>query len=178
MSDNFSDLINNAAMNYSDFITDDHAGNEERIKQIPLKEIRPDPDQVRQKNNHGLYDFDDENSNQGNLKELVNSIKAIGVKQPIVVRPDPDNIDGSSEGPRYMIVIGERRYRACIKAGLSEIPAIIRNYTNVLEVQYDQISENIQRADLTTFEIAFFISKMRQSYLKLYGKKLSFWENL
>jgi len=78
------------------------------------------------------------------LKELSESIKQYGVIQPILVCPKKD---------RYMIVAGERRFRASKMAGLKKIPAIVKEYT---EQQIKEIAllENIQREDLNPIEIA------------------------
>lgn len=91
--------------------------------------IDPDPDQPR------TY-FSPEAH-----QELVGSVRQHGVIQPIVVRPHPGNED------RFMIIAGERRWRASIEAQLDEIPAIVRNLPPdvVLAIQ---LIENIQREDL------------------------------
>ncbi|MFC1985911.1 ParB/RepB/Spo0J family partition protein [Chloroflexota bacterium] len=77
------------------------------------------------------------------LDELSDSIKQVGVLEPIIVRP-------SSNGS-YEIVIGERRYRAAQQAGLDKIPAIIKEYPDE-EVMEINLIENIQRAELTAVE--------------------------
>ncbi len=78
------------------------------------------------------------------LQELSESIKEHGIIQPIVVR---------SNGKRYEIVVGERRYRAAKLAGLTEIPAIIKDLTEQ-EMMELAILENLQREDLTPIEEA------------------------
>lgn len=100
------------------------------------------------------------------LTELADSIKASGVHQPILMRPLPgsrlaDTFDlhfarfgnRTKDLPTYEIVAGERRYRACLQAGVSTIPSLIRDLTDhqVLEIQ---IIENLQRDDLSPLEEA------------------------
>jgi len=77
------------------------------------------------------------------LDELADSIRQVGLLEPIIVRPiDTD---------RYEVVVGERRYRAAQQAGLDKVPAIIADYTDeqVMEIN---LVENIQREDLTAVE--------------------------
>ncbi|GHD98242.1 chromosome partitioning protein ParB [Defluviimonas sp. 20V17] len=102
---------------------------------VPVERIRPNPDQPRR-------DFD-----RDALEELAESIRAKGVIQPLIVRPDP----GSAGN--YEIVAGERRWRAAQIAQLHEVPVLVRDFsdTEVLEVA---IIENIQRADLNPVEEA------------------------
>lgn len=84
---------------------------------------------------------------ESDLQELSDSIRLKGVIQPILVRPDPEK-DG-----HYQIIAGERRWRAARRAGLTELPAVIRDMDDreVLEVG---IIENVQRADLNPIEEA------------------------
>ncbi len=86
-------------------------------------------------------DFRDEE-----LAELAESIRAKGLVQPIIVRPDP-------AGSGYEIVAGERRWRAAQKAGLHSVPVIVRDL-NDREVLELAIIENVQRADLNAIEEA------------------------
>lgn len=88
------------------------------------------------------------------LSELTNSIRVHGVISPIIVVPS---------GDRYMIISGERRYRAAKKAGLLTIPAIVRNYT---KKEIDEISliENLQREDLNPIETAVAIKQLMTDY--------------
>ncbi len=83
------------------------------------------------------------------LAELAESIRAKGLVQPIIVRPDPE-FPGAA---RYEIVAGERRWRAAQKAGLHTVPVIVRDLTDkeMLELA---IIENVQRADLNAIEEA------------------------
>ncbi|MBL0887351.1 ParB/RepB/Spo0J family partition protein [Myceligenerans indicum] len=86
--------------------------------------------------------FDD-----GELDELVDSIKEIGVLQPIVVRPDPQ------DPGKYELIMGERRWRATQAAGLDTIPAIVRD-TEDGDMLRDALLENLHRAALNPLEEA------------------------
>ena len=98
---------------------------------LPLADIVPNPDQPRQ--------------NVGDLEELKASIEVKGVLEPILVRP--------TETGKFQIISGERRYRAAIKAGLTEIPCLEMNVSDseVLEIA---LIENLHRKDLTALEEA------------------------
>lgn len=82
----------------------------------------------------------------GNLEELICSIKEKGVLEPILVRP-------SQVGGRFMIISGERRYRASLAAGLTELPCIEMDVDDKAVAEIALI-ENLQRKDLTPFEEA------------------------
>lgn len=103
------------------------------INEIPLDQIEPNTNQPR-----SLFDDD-------KLQELANSIREIGIIQPITLRQTAEN--------RFQIIAGERRWRASQMAGLKAIPAYIRNMKdeNVMEAA---LVENIQREDLNPIEIA------------------------
>lgn len=108
-----------------------------RFAELPVDQIAPNPRQPRQA-------FD-----QDALAELVASIKEIGVLQPIVVRPVADG-----GGPaRYELIMGERRLRATQAAGLSTIPAIIRD-TEDGDLLRDALLENLHRSELNPLEEA------------------------
>ena len=101
----------------------------------PIDRIRPNPDQPRKR-------FD-----EPELESLAASIRARGVVQPLIVRPDP-------EAPgAFQIVAGERRWRAAQRAQLHELPVIVREMSDI-EVLEVAIVENIQRADLNPIEEA------------------------
>lgn len=103
--------------------------------------IDPDPNQPRKEDNPGF--------SEESIKELAATIKARGVKMPISVRENPDNLG------RYIINHGERRWRSSKVAGKKQIPAFIDNdYSDD-----DQVIENIQRNDLTAREIAVHIGR-------------------
>lgn len=103
------------------------------ISEVPISEIERNPNQPR-------HDFDEEA-----LQELANSIREIGLVQPITLRQMPDG--------RYMIIAGERRWRASQLAGLSSIPAYIRTITDETMMEMALV-ENIQREDLNAVEVA------------------------
>ncbi|MEO7603228.1 MAG: ParB/RepB/Spo0J family partition protein [Sphingomicrobium sp.] len=102
------------------------------IRDIEVARIRPNPDQPR-------IQFGDEG-----LDELAASIAERGVLQPILIRPDGDG---------FMIVAGERRWRAAQKARIHVIPAIVRDL-DPAEVAEVALIENIQREDLNAIEEA------------------------
>lgn len=104
----------------------------EVIQQLEVDALRPNPYQPRK--------YFDETK----IKELAMSIREHGVFQPIIVKKD---IKG------YIIIAGERRFRAAIQAGLKTIPAIIREFNDHLMMEYALI-ENLQREDLTAIEEA------------------------
>lgn len=114
----------------------------EVVQQIKITEIEPNPDQARKK-------FDDEK-----IEELAASIKQYGVIQPIIVMP--------REG-FYQIVAGERRWRAAKKAGLTEMPCLVRTKT---EQENREISliENIQRENLNPIERARGLRQLLDDY--------------
>ncbi len=103
------------------------------VTQIPLNEVIPNKDQPRKT-------FDEDA-----LEELADSIKKHGVLQPLLVRPIPEG--------GYQLVAGERRWRACRKAGLKFVPVIVRELTDT-ETMEISIIENLQREDLNPIEEA------------------------
>jgi ParB family chromosome partitioning protein len=90
------------------------------------------------------------------LSELADSIKSQGLVQPILVRPLPRPAEGSQ---RYEIIAGERRWRAAQMAGLTEIPAVIRDVADEAAVAMALI-ENIQREDLNPLEEARALQRL------------------
>ena len=123
---------------------------------LPLNEIQEDPNQPRK-------DF-----NQEALSELADSIKVRGVIQAITVRETPEGIDG----PKYMIIAGERRWRASKLANADTIPAILKTGDASLEdeIRAQQLTENLFREDLNPVEKAEFIQQ-RITELKNSGIK-------
>ncbi|WP_178987060.1 ParB/RepB/Spo0J family partition protein [Winogradskyella schleiferi] len=113
-----------------------------QIQNLPLGKIKPDPEQPRK------------TFNEDALKQLSESIEKHGVLQPITVR----QLNG-----HYIIVMGERRYRASKLAGKKTVPCIVRTYENndVLEVQ---IIENLQRQDVEPTEEAEAIAYLSEKY--------------
>ncbi len=105
------------------------------VSELPMSQVAPNPKQPRR------------TFVESDLEELTESIRVKGVLQAILVRPSPD-AEGSFE-----IVAGERRWRAARRAGLTSIPAIVRELDDrdVLEIG---IVENVQRADLNAVEEA------------------------
>ena len=110
-----------------------------RIETLPLREIEPDPGQPRKT-------FDDET-----LAELSASIAEHGLLQPIAVRPKPSG--------GYLIVAGERRWRASRMAGLTEVPVIIKDVTDEQAMELALV-ENLQREDLDPVEEAAGIREL------------------
>lgn len=106
---------------------------------LRIDAVLPDPNQPRRQ-------FD-----RAGIAELAESIKVHGLLQPITVRPLRHSAVVSSEQPAdaHIIIAGERRWRACQMAGLSEIAAIIRSDLSSEQISVVQVIENLQRADLT-----------------------------
>ena len=117
--------------------------NSVETSEMLLSNIVPNVDQPRKQ-------FNDEA-----LSALVESIKTHGVITPLIVTPMDDG--------RYMIIAGERRYRAATAAGLLSVPVCVRECT---QVQIDELSliENIQREDLNPMEVARAIKKLMDDY--------------
>lgn len=88
------------------------------------------------------------------LQELATSIKNYGVIQPIVVKKN---------GDRYLIIAGERRFRACKLAGVKTIPAVVRDYTDS-QIKEIALLENIQREDLNPMETATCMQELLKDY--------------
>ena len=110
-----------------------------KIETLPLREIEPDPGQPRKT-------FDDET-----LAELSASIAEHGLLQPIAVRPKPSG--------GYLIVAGERRWRASRMAGLTEVPVIVKDVTDEQAMELALV-ENLQREDLDPVEEAVGIREL------------------
>ena len=110
-----------------------------RIETLPLREMEPDPGQPRKT-------FDDET-----LAELSASIAEHGLLQPIAVRPKPSG--------GYLIVAGERRWRASRMAGLTEVPVIVKDVTDEQAMELALV-ENLQREDLDPVEEAAGIREL------------------
>lgn len=109
------------------------------ISDIPVDKIYPNPDQPR-------FNFND-----GSLLELCSSIQEVGIIQPITVR--------LMDNGGYMIISGERRWRASQMAGLTHIPAYVRSADDDKMMEMALI-ENIQREDLNAIEIALAYSRL------------------
>jgi len=113
----------------------------DHVEHISVKNIVPDPKQPRKH-------FDQES-----LQELADTIKQYGIVQPLIVAKD---------GNSYIIIAGERRYRAAHLIGLAEVPAIVRTFNDQEKLEISLI-ENVQREDLTKLELA-------AAYLKLHDQ--------
>ncbi len=142
------DLLETTA--HSDEDAGDHDDSDERsttlrpvpgahFVELPLESIRPNPRQPR-----STFDEDE-------LAELVHSVREIGVLQPIVVRPVPD--DEAEDPVRFELVMGERRWRAATEAGLARIPSIVRTTADE-HLLRDALLENLHRSQLNPLEEA------------------------
>ena len=112
------------------------------VCKVDIKKIYANPNQPRKT-------FDKES-----LNELAESIKMHGLIQPIIVNEMPDG---------YMIIAGERRFRACQICGLKEVDAIVKSYSNK-QVAEISIIENLQREDLNPIEVAKGIKRLMDEY--------------
>ena len=115
------------------------------LNPIPIDQIDPNPFQPR-------ADFD-----SAELESLAESIRAQGLLQPILIRPHPTAPD------RYQIVAGERRFRAAILAGLTEIPSILREADDS-DSAVVALVENLQRQDLNAIEEAEGYQRLLQDF--------------
>ncbi len=127
---------------FSTPIIEEEVKTEELVRKLNINEIEPNKAQARKI-------FDDEA-----IEDLSNSIKEYGVIQPIIV---------SKKEKYYEIIAGERRWRASKKAGLTEIPAIIRDDNEQRNKEISLI-ENIQREDLNPIEKARGIKLLMDEY--------------
>ena len=109
-----------------------------RFAEIAVTDIQPNARQPRD-----VFD-------EAALAELVSSIREVGLLQPIVVRPLPSN---GSSSPSYELVMGERRWRATQEAGLTHVPAIVRETRDEAMLR-DALLENLHRVDLNPLEEA------------------------
>lgn len=127
---------------FSDAIKTEEAQEGEVVQLLKVTEIEPNREQPRKK-------FDEDK-----LDELAASIKQYGVIQPIIVTPKDDY---------YQIIAGERRWRASKKAGLTEMPCLVRTKS---EQENREISliENIQRENLNAIEKARGLRKLLDDY--------------
>lgn len=110
----------------------DAAGADLDVRRVDVEQIHPNRYQPRT-----VMD-------EGALEELTESVRTHGVLEPIIVRPD---------GPGYELVVGERRWRAAQRAGLQDIPAVVRELTDE-ETAVIALVENLQREDLNPIEEA------------------------
>lgn len=139
-------------------LTTENQQPDDRVENIRIVDIDPNRDQPRR-------DFD-----EGSLKDLSESIQAVGVIQPVIL---------TKKGNRYQIVAGERRWRASRMAGLTEIPAIVRDWDEITRMKATLI-ENLQRDDLNPVEEALGIQTLmkkcdltQEAVSKVVGKSRS-----
>lgn len=114
----------------------------ESVVEMKVNKIEPNINQPRK-------NFDDDK-----IEDLAESIKVHGVLQPIIV---------SKKGDYYQIIAGERRWRACKKAGLKTIPAIVREYDEK-KTREVALIENLQRQDLNALETAKAIKELMDEH--------------
>ncbi len=95
------------------------------------------------------------------LNELVDSIKQVGLLEPIIIRPADDE---------YEVVVGERRYRASQQARLQKVPAIIRDFTDEQVIELNLI-ENVQREDLSAVEKGNCCKQLLEKYTQKYPSR-------
>ncbi|MBR6338893.1 MAG: ParB/RepB/Spo0J family partition protein [Alloprevotella sp.] len=118
-------------------------GGSSSITEVPIEAIVPNPSQPRR-------EFDEEA-----LSELAESIKQLGIVQPITLRQLSDG--------KYEIIAGERRWRASKRAGLTSIPAYVRTVSDENMMQMALV-ENIQREDLNAIEVALAYQALIEQY--------------
>lgn len=117
--------------------------SEKNITSLDITDIHPNPEQPRK-----VFD-------QESLKDLVESIKSKGVIQPLIV---------SKYGDKYIIIAGERRWRASGLAGLKRVPVVIKDLSDEQEKLELAIIENIQRENLRPLELARAFKNLMEKY--------------
>lgn len=126
----------------TDFDNDILTDVNERVQKLFVNDIVPNPDQPRR------------TFNKEALAGLASSIKQHGVLQPLIVSP---------KGDTYILVAGERRWRAAQIAGLKQVPAIVRERKEIEQLEIALI-ENVQREDLSPLEQAASIERLHQQF--------------
>ena len=119
----------------------------ERIEQIAVAKLEPNPDQPRT-----IFD-------EVALQELADSITRYGIMQPLVVSP---------HGGGYIIIAGERRWRAAQLAKLKTVPAVVRTIKQLERLELALV-ENVQRVDLSPLEQAVSIARLHEQFNLSYG---------
>lgn len=114
----------------------------ERIQKLAVELLAPNPDQPRT-----VFD-------ETALQELAASIKRYGIVQPLVASP---------KGDRYIIIAGERRYRAAQLAGLKTVPVVVRTSKELEQLEIALV-ENVQRVDLSPLEQAVSIERLHEQF--------------
>ncbi len=125
----------------TDHPVDTFLADQGRMLNLALTFLRPNPDQPRKYFNEVAHE------------ELAASIRSVGVLQAITVRKDPADTG-------YIIISGERRWRAAKAAGLLKIPALVHDDQNTLEIA---LVENVQRENLNPIELAESLLKLREA---------------
>ena len=115
------------------------------LKTVPVAELAPSPDNPRK-----VFD-------EAELEELARSIAGKGVLQPVVARP------ARQGAARYEIVAGERRWRAAQRAGVHEIPVVVRDLSDAEALEI-MLIENIQRSDLNAMEEALGYARLMEQF--------------
>lgn len=118
-----------------------------QLMEIELKKIRPNRLNPRLE------------INVIRLNDLADSIKQVGLLEPLIVRPLDDG---------YEVVVGERRYRASQQAGLKTVPVVVRRYTDDEALELNLV-ENIQREDLSALEKGNCCKQLLEKYPKKFG---------
>jgi ParB family chromosome partitioning protein len=114
------------------------------VRSLPVGQLTPNRFQPRR-------DFD-----AATLAELADSIRAQGVVQPVIVTP--------GEGGRYVIIAGERRWRAAQQAGLAEVPVVVREVSDDRQLLELALVENLQRSDLNPIEEAVAYQSLAEEF--------------
>lgn len=114
-------------------------------REVPIDQLLPNPFQPRQR------------VNEAEIEALAGSIRENGILQPILVRRSPDKADA------FEIVAGERRWRAAQRAGLHQMPVLIRELTHRTALEFALV-ENIQREDLTPLEEATGFRRLIENF--------------
>ena len=127
----------------AEFTPSDGGADVKGLKEVDISLIRPNPNQPRK-------NFDEEA-----LNELADSIRKHGMIMPIVVNEPEDG--------KYIIIAGERRYRAAKMAGKTKVPVVVRSYTE-REVKEISLIENLQREDLNPIEAAYGMKRLMEEF--------------
>ncbi|HEV2722350.1 MAG TPA: ParB/RepB/Spo0J family partition protein [Thermoanaerobaculia bacterium] len=122
----------------------EHAAAPSGLAEIPLTQISPNPYQPRR------------SFNEASIEELARSVREHGIVQPLVVTRAGDN--------RYKLIAGERRFRAAQKAGLSSVPAVIKEIAQEGDALQIALIENIQREDLNPMEEAMAYHQLHEEF--------------
>src|SRR5258708_15036901 len=121
------------------------------LAEIPISQIQPNPYQTRK------------TFNEASIEELARSVREHGIVQPLVV---------TRAGDKYKLIAGERRYRAAQKAGLTTVPALIKEMMQEGDALQIALIENIQREDLNPIEQALAYHQLHDE-LQLTQKEIS-----